>query len=245
MTEFARFATAITRTPLFQLEFAACYGVLVKTLDLSNVGGRENNVNHAMVAHVLTFCPNLECIDLSLCRNISDAQFIRLFADNPHISRKLKSLNLDKISIGDEAMGQTVCLLPNLIHLRLSETNAGPLTCIAIGSCLFDLRSLGIASCDLIDDSCLVAVAKGCKKLRHIKIKGCSNIQTDDAEDLMALHRCFPYVSDGSDNEYDDDTGTIIDDIANDPLLHMFFGNGEHSVRSINELVYSAMDTSD
>ncbi|KAJ1885570.1 hypothetical protein LPJ81_006878, partial [Coemansia sp. IMI 209127] len=202
--KFNQFADAVTHKPLLQLGSATCYGVFVKTLDLSAVGGRKNEMNFSKAAPILAACTNLDRVNLSLCQSIKESQLLRLFRDNSHLHNNLVYLTLDKMKVSDKMMGRIVRLLPKLQFLQLSETNAGPLTCQAIGSRLSGLQSLEVANCKQINDNCLVMIAQGCRLLSYINIKGCISIGSHEVEELMSGHGCIARVYDGYYGGYED-----------------------------------------
>ncbi|KAJ1666098.1 hypothetical protein EV178_002654 [Coemansia sp. RSA 1646] len=212
MKYFNRFSASIAHQPLFKVGNHTHYGGLVRNLDLSMLGGRWEKIGYVQLAPVLAFCTNITSLDLDLCQHIGDSHFLKLFVDNPHLSEKLTHLDLDEVMLMDQTIGAIIRMLPKLKYLHLSETNAGPLTCKAIGSCLTDLQYLELSRCIDIDDSCIETIAEKCKSLSYLKIQGCDNIITDDVEELMLERDNLATISEGSDDNYESDDN--IDDIG-------------------------------
>ncbi|KAJ2399252.1 hypothetical protein GGI23_002767 [Coemansia sp. RSA 2559] len=223
------------------------YGSLVRNLDLSMLGGRWEKIGYIQLAPVLAFCTHIEALDLDLCQHIKDSQMLSLFSDNPHLSENLTYLVLDEVMLTDQTLAAIIRILPKLKYLHLSETNAGPLTCEAIGSCLPNLLSLELTDCEDIDEVCIVTIAKGCPMLDYLKIRGCINIMSD-VKYLILEYDNHATVSNGSDDDYE--TGDdIVDGIHNGPFIGVLSRGGNfresYHLHDMDEEMSSVSELSD
>lgn len=115
-------------------------------------------------------CPNIEELNLSQCKKISDATCAALSSHCP----KLQRLNLDSC--------------PEITDMSLKDLAAGcPL-----------LTHINLSWCELLTDNGVDALTKGCPELRSFLSKGCRQL-TDKAVMCLArcpnleainLHEC-------------------------------------------------------
>jgi len=121
-------------------------------------------------------CPNIEELNLSQCKRISDATCAALSSHCP----KLQRLNLDSC--------------PEITDMSLKDLAAGcPL-----------LTHINLSWCELLTDNGVDALAKGCPELRSFLSKGCRQL-TDKAVMCLArycpnleainLHECRVLIS--------------------------------------------------
>ncbi|KAJ2550445.1 hypothetical protein EV175_004069 [Coemansia sp. RSA 1933] len=205
MNKFKIFSASVALKPLYKIGDHSTYGSLVRTLDLSMLGGRWEKLGFKDLAPVFECCTSMKGIDLGLCQHIKDAQMIKLFEDNPHLSTNIIHLNLDEVMLTDETLAKIVRMLPSLQQLDIAETHAGYDTCAAIGDCLPNLKSLVLEDCEDIDDECIEKIAKGCTDLAYLKIRGCTSILTDSVGDILMEYDNFAVVSEGSGDDYEND----------------------------------------
>lgn len=121
-------------------------------------------------------CPNIEELNLSQCKKISDATCAALSSHCP----KLQRLNLDSC--------------PEITDISLKDLSDGcPL-----------LTHINLSWCELLTDNGVEALARGCPELRSFLSKGCRQL-TDRAVKCLArycpnleainLHECRVLIS--------------------------------------------------
>lgn len=113
---------------------------------------------------------NLKHLDISRCRNFTDAGIAFMAGNLPF----LEGLQLSRCnSLTDDGLLPLLPTLPSLTHLDLEEidtiTNAS-LQVLAKSPCRHTLRHLSISSCEHLGDVGMLPVIKECKELRNLDL---------------------------------------------------------------------------
>ena len=135
------------------------------------------------VAVLAARCPSLVHLDLSDCKQVTDAAVASIARACP----ALRSLHLGRCwRVGDAGIEQVAACCPDLAVLDLECAAVTSRGAAALARCS-NLQCLSLADCDMVEDDGIVALLRGCTALRHLNL--CSVWQfTDAALDAIGEH---------------------------------------------------------
>ncbi|KAJ1942034.1 hypothetical protein GGF37_003289 [Kickxella alabastrina] len=210
---FRSFSTVVGNPLAITIGKYLTYGDIVRTIDLSMLGGRWEKVGSLQMVPIFKHCPNMRKLNMNLCQHIYNEAFVKLFKDNPNLCSSLNFLDISETMLTDESLEQIIHMTPNLTTLVINETSASHRTMGAIAHTLGDLEWLEIDCCHDIRAEELIDVGKSCTKLSHLIATGDMIDRDDDAVELIdRINEHGEWEDDGfgDDNgysEYDDDNG--------------------------------------
>lgn len=151
--------------------FAGLQGSLIK---VTNINLESCLIGDRTILAISKGCPNLESIDISWCKNVTNHALEELVVSCTNLkyfsSRGLTTMNnsvLTKISIN--------CI--NLTHLNInncSNVSDDGLISVANGCTL--LKFLGVSNCSYISNDTLKALGTSCKDLTILEASYCINL---------------------------------------------------------------------
>jgi len=132
---------------------------------------------------------NLRVINFSYCHGVSDKSLYLLGMKAKNITTVIVSGCLHVTNSGVDALSKGCPLITTLeLNGCAKVTNVGAKSIAK----LKNLEILGIRNCDYIDDSGIISVAKGCRRLRHLEM---SSLDLASPRSLVFLtHFCTRLV---------------------------------------------------
>lgn len=155
----------------------------LRVLNIANA----RNVTDDGIARIATGCPRLENLDLSWCSRVTDWSILKLSSGVPF----LRSLRLSETRVTDVGLSEVWrgCRRLESMHLArcLHVTNTGVESTIA--HCRIRLRSLNLASCEIVTDDYVCRLMHSCPvlKCRDVSMLPCREIS--DTLDCISRFR--------------------------------------------------------
>ncbi|XP_060206558.1 uncharacterized protein LOC132634305 [Lycium barbarum] len=145
---------------------------------------------------VALLCPNMESLDVCLCKSLTEAGI----ASALEVCNHIRNLEFDKCpSIKRIGKGAE---LPNLEVINAAGSALSDEGLAMIGSRCSRLLKLNLENCKGVTAEGIQAIVKNCTSLREINLKKCRQVSASSLNSLVSssssLRRVFPPSSDGS-----------------------------------------------
>ncbi|KAJ2394784.1 hypothetical protein GGI05_001875, partial [Coemansia sp. RSA 2603] len=119
---FRGFVQGVEKKLPFKLANNERYGDLVRSVNLSGLGGRWERVGKQHIEQIFKYCPQLQYLDINLCQHISDDQIIGIFSRNPTTCQSLRYLDISETMFQDGTIATMLGYTKNLTTLNMNET---------------------------------------------------------------------------------------------------------------------------
>ncbi|XP_009765662.1 uncharacterized protein LOC107774085 [Nicotiana tabacum] len=142
------------------------------------------------LAKVALACPNLEMLDVSSCRNLTEAGIASVL----EVCIQMRDLRLDHCSMITH-IGQGT-ELPNLEVINAAGSALSDKGLAIIGSRCSRLLKLNLENCKGVTADGIHALVKNCKSLREINLKNCPQVSISSLNSMVfsssSLRRVIP-----------------------------------------------------
>ncbi|KAJ2374959.1 hypothetical protein IW150_002813 [Coemansia sp. RSA 2607] len=181
---FRGFVQGVEKKLPFKLANNERYGDLVRSVNLSGLGGRWERVGKQHIEQIFKYCPQLQYLDINLCQHISDDQIIGIFSRNPTTCQSLRYLDISETMFQDGTIATMLGYTKNLTTLNMNETEVATQTVNTVITVLTELKSLEISDCFSIDADDINEIARSCKAITYLSF---DEDLEDDASEAIEL----------------------------------------------------------